>query len=311
MGAAIQNPTREEVREQLRVYMSKTGWNVREIADRAGYATRTINQFMSAAQYGDAQGESAARRLAQFMRENPAELPELPGTLYETEATREMDRLIEHAVGGGWGTVYGPAGAQKTFLLEYRAAEAVRSEECELVLIGADVALSPNALLRRIARGIAAPYAQQNEPLRDAIIYTLRRRKRPVAIVVDEAQLLYPRIDTLETLRRLGDRARNRMGILVAGNEQVLQLFEPRRKVYFEQWRSRIEQEEAHVLGPKTAEARKILGAEIPGIKDSVAEEIISGTTVSDPMTKKSYVNARRLFNTIRMMQRAARKKMN
>lgn len=307
MGSQTMPVTRENVRQDLRIYMSKTGWGISELAFRSGYAPRTILQFMSSARYGDAQGQSAARRLAQFMRENPAELPEFPGTLYVTEATRTMDRLIAHAIGGGWGIVYGPAGAQKTFLLEYRAAEAARREECEMVLIGADPALSPRGLLGRIARGIAAPYTQQIETLREAILYTLRRRKRPVAIVVDEAQLLYPRIDTLETLRRLGDRARDRMGILVAGNEQVLHLFEPRRKVYFEQWRSRIEQEEAHVYGPNVSEARNILSAEIPGIKSAAAEEIIAQTTVSDPLSRRKYVNARRLFNTVRTFQRASR----
>jgi type II secretory pathway predicted ATPase ExeA len=312
MAAQAISISRENVRYDLRVYMSKTGWGISELAFRSGYAPRTLLQFMSSARYGDAQGQSAARNLAKFMRENPAELPEFPGRLYETEATRAMDRLIDHAIEGGWGTIYGPAGAQKTFLLEYRAAEAARSEECELVLVGADPALSPRALLGRIARGVAAPYAQQCEALREAILYVLRRRQRPVAVVVDEAQLLYARIDTLETLRRLGDKSRGRIGILVAGNEQVLQLFEPRRNVYFEQWRSRVEQEEAHILGPSEAEARKILAAEVQGIKAAAADEIVAGTKVQDPLSKKSYVNARRLFNTIRMMQRvAARRKAN
>src|SRR5690242_1680386 len=219
MVEPIENPARDQVREQVRIYMSRTGMSMRELADRAGYAQRTVNQFLSASRYGDAEGQTAARRLMQFMADNPAEPPELPGTLYETEATREMDRMIEHAAAGGWGTVYGPAGAQKTFLLEYRAAEAARSEEADLVLVGADPSLSPRVLLGRIARGLAAPYAQQTESLREAIVYTLRRRKNPVAVVIDEAQLLYDRIDTLETLRRLGDKARGRMGILVAGNE--------------------------------------------------------------------------------------------
>lgn len=311
MGTASPLITRDGVREQLRIYMSKTGMGVSEIASRSGYSMRTVNQFVSGAKYGDAEGMSAARRLDQFMRNNPAELPDFPGRLYETEATREMDRLIEHARSGGWGTIYGPSGAQKTFLLEYRAAEAARNEEGGLVLIGADPALSPRGLLGRIARGIAAPYAQQSEVLREAILYTLRRRKSPVAVVIDEAQLLYPRIDTLETLRRIGDRARDRMGILVAGNEEVLDLFRPRRRTYFEQWRSRVEQEEAHVLGPTVAEARRILASEIAGIKEAVAEEIISGTTVQDPLSKKRYVNARRLFNTIRTFRRAAKKRTN
>jgi type II secretory pathway predicted ATPase ExeA len=306
MGSGETLPAREIVRESVRVYASKTGLPCSEIFRRMGYQARTGIQFMSDARYGDSQAESIRRRVVQFMRDNPPPLPEFPGKLYETESTREMDRLISHAAGGGWGTVYGPAGAQKTFLLKYRAAEAARREDADLVLVSAVPSLSPRGLLGRIARGLAAPYAQQTEALRDAILFTLRRRKGPLAVVVDEAQLLYPRIDTLETLRCLGDEAGGRLGILVAGNEQVLQLFEPRRKVYFEQWRSRIEQEEAQVFGPTVGEARRILAAEIPAIKSAVAEEILSQTTVRDPLSRRKYVNARRLFNTIRTFQRSS-----
>jgi DNA transposition AAA+ family ATPase len=311
MASAFQQVDRDAVREQARIYMSKSGITMRELADRAGYAQRTVVQFLSGARYGDSQGMTAARNLARFMEENPAPLPEFPGRLYETEATRQMDRLIEHAASGGWGTVYGGAGAQKSFLLEYRFAEFARMDEAAMVLVGADPQLSPCALLARIARGLGAPYAQRTESLRDAILYTLRKRRTPVAVVIDEAQFLYRCIDTLETLRRLGDKARGRIGILVVGNEQVLELFKPRRNVYFEQWRSRVEQEEARVFGPRKAEARSMLSAEIPGIKAAVAEDIISKTTVQDPLSNRRYVNARRLFDTIRMMQRESRREGN
>lgn len=307
MGALHRLPTRESVREQLRTYMSQTGWSVSEVAFRAGYSRRTIMQFISGARFSEAHGVTAARNLARFIADNPAPLPEFPGRLYETQATRKLDRLLEHARGGGWGTAYGPAGSQKTFLLEYRAAEAARSQENEIALVGADPLLSPRALLGRIARGLAAPWAQQTEALRDGILFALRRRRSPVAVVIDEAQLLHSRIDTLETLRRLGDKAAARMGILVVGNEQVLQLFEPRRKVYFEQWRSRIEQEEVRVLGPTVSEARHILCEEIPGIKSAAADEVIARTTVRDPLSRLHYVNARRLFNVIRVFQRTTR----
>jgi DNA transposition AAA+ family ATPase len=211
--------TRESVRQQLRVYMSRTGWTAADIADRSGYSKQTIKQFISSARYGDASAQSAAINLTKFMAENPAYLPDLPGTLYETDATREMDRLIEHARCGGWGTIYGPAGAQKTFLLEYRWAQEIREAEPGLVLVGAEPSMSPRALLAQIAKGLAAPMAYHTDSLRETVLYALRHRKSAVAVVIDEAQLLYDRIDTLETLRRLGDKARNRMGILVAGNE--------------------------------------------------------------------------------------------
>lgn len=292
--------TRESVCQSLRVYMSRTGWTLAEIAERASYSHQTLRQFISGARYGDGDGETAARRLARFMEENPAPLPESPGKLYETAATREMGLILERVREGAWGTLYGPAGAQKTFLLRYRFAEAARLPEPDLVLVEVDSAMSPRALFARIAQGLAAPYALQTDKLRQGILYALRRRSSTVALVLDEAQLLYSRIDTLEALRRLGDLAGGRMGILVCGNEQVIKLFEKRRRNYFEQWRSRIEQIEARVLGPTPAEAVCIVEEELAGIKDRAVAVLIEGASVADPISKKRYVNARRLFNAIR-----------
>jgi hypothetical protein len=124
-----------------------------------------------------------------------------------------------------------------------------------------------------------------------------------VAVALDEAQHLYSRIDTLETLREIGDLAGNRMGILVAGNEQVLELFEPRRKVHFEQWRSRIQQLERYVLGPTRPEARRMILGELPDVGPSKVEAAIEISEVKDPKTHKTYINARRLFNTLRDMR--------
>jgi len=310
---AAPTASREDVRQALRIYMSRTGWSLAEIAGRSGYAHQTLKQFASGGKFGTAAEENGltAARLSAFMAENAAPLPELPGRLYETEATRQMDSMLDHARAGGWGTLYGPAGAQKTFLLEYRAAEAARDGEPAVCLVGAEPDLSPRGLLARIAMGLAAPYACQTDALRQAVIYTVRLRKAPVALVIDEAQLLYNRIDTLETLRRLGDALRRRLGILVAGNEQVTKLFEPRRRNYFEQWRSRIEQEKARVLGPTAAEARQMVAGEIPQANASQIEAAIEDSTVSDPLSEKKYVNARRLFNTIEAFQRGRNRKLN
>jgi type II secretory pathway predicted ATPase ExeA len=160
--------------------------------------------------------------------------------------------------------------------------------------------MSPTVLLSRIARALSVPYAQSVDAVRQNLLYVLRRRKAGVAVALDEAQHLYSRIDTLETLREIGDLAGNRIGILVAGNEQVLDLFEPRRKVHFEQWRSRIQQLEECVLGPGRPEARRMILGELPGTSSSQVEAIIDGCEVKDPKTHKAYVNARRLFNTLR-----------
>jgi type II secretory pathway predicted ATPase ExeA len=297
------NAVRQEARKALHVYISRTGFGLRTVAEFTGYAYQTLRQFSSSGRFGDRDGlgEPAARKLLEFFAANPATLPDLPGNLYESEATRTMDAMLASIRRGRWGTLYGPAGAQKTFLLEYRAAEAAREPEPWLVYIRASASgMSPTVLLSRIARALSVPYAQSVDAVRQNLLYVLRRRKAGVAVALDEAQHLYSRIDTLETLREIGDLAGNRMGILVAGNEQVLDLFEPRRKVHFEQWRSRIQQLEECVLGPSRAESRRMILGELPGSGSSQVEAIIDGCEVKDPKTGKTYVNARRLFNTLR-----------
>ena len=79
-------------------------------------------------------------------------------------------------------------------------------------------------------------------------------------------------VDTLETVRRLGDLLRGKLGLIVAGNEQIISLFKPRQGRYFEQWRSRIEQRELRVLGPTREEARGMVMAELGEAKDAQVE---------------------------------------
>lgn len=79
MGTAL----RDQARQALRLYMSGTGMDLREIAEGAGYAHRTPLQFPSGARFGtpETTGEITARRLVEFFQANPAPLPELPGKL--------------------------------------------------------------------------------------------------------------------------------------------------------------------------------------------------------------------------------------
>ena len=57
------------------------------------------------------------------------------------------------------------------------------------------------------------------------------------------------------------------------------------------------------MLGPTREEARQIVASEFPQASSSQVEGVIEGCTVADPVEKKKYVNARRLFNTLRDMQ--------
>ena len=224
--------TCEEVRKELQVYRTRTGMDLHQIADGTGFAHRTLIQFASGCRCGD--GEFTAAALRQFMDSHPWEPPDLPGHLYETAATREMDDLIAYCRKGRWATLYGPAGAQKSFLLEYRAAEAAREAEPGLVWIPIPGRMTPAAILRCIGKAVAAPYAQSGDGLRQSIIYTIKARRSTLVMALDEMDLIEKDIDTLETVRRLGDLLRGKLGMIVAGNEQILSLFNPRKGRYFE-----------------------------------------------------------------------------
>jgi type II secretory pathway predicted ATPase ExeA len=308
-------PTREQVRADLRIYMSRTQMSLPEIAAGMGYKEQTVKQFVSRAKFGTAMdtGETV-QKIAAFMAENPPELPAFPGRIYETEGTRAMRDLIADSREGIWGTCYAPYGAQKTFLFQTVFAESAREAIPWFALVEAVERMSPRMLLAAIARAIAAPYAKCATQLRDAVLGELRRRRAPVVVVIDEAQLLYPMIDTLECLRRLGDLARGLVGVIVAGNEQVVNLFEPRRRTSMGQWRSRVEQRRLRVYGPNEAEAREIARQELGiSLSDRKIDILVKRSLDTDPLpkedgTQQKYVNLRRMFNAIRDYRRELRK---
>ena len=121
-----------------------------------------------------------------------------------------------------------------------------------------------------------------------------------MVFVLDEAQHLYSWVETLETLREIGDLARERAGIIVAGNEQVEQIFEPRRHTFFEQWRSRIEQKRSASWGRRGKRRAEMISGEVGQVKESAAAPLLDDCTVNDPLSRRTYVNARRLFNSLR-----------
>jgi len=290
---------REQVRKDLRVYMSRTGMDLHRIADLTGFAHRSLIQFASGARYGAGDGADTAAALKSFMDVHPWQPPELPGHLYETAATREMDELIAYCRKGRWATLYGPAGGQKSFLLEYRAAEAAREAEPRLVWVPIPGRMTPAGILRKISRAISAPYAQSADALRENIIYTVKARRSPLVLALDEMDLIEKDMDTLEAVRRLGDLLRGKLGLIVAGNEQIITLFKPRQGRYFEQWRSRIEQRELRVLGPTREEARGMVIAELGEAKDAQVAGLLDDCTVTDPLSRKKYISARRMFFAI------------
>jgi len=291
--------TREQVRKDLRVYMNRTGVDLHRIADQTGFRHRTLIQFAREARYGAGDGNMTAAALKGFMDAHPWEPPELPGHLYETAATREMDALLAYCCKGRWGTLYGPAGSQKSFWGEYRAAEAAHEPEPGLLWIPIAGRTTPAAMLRKLSMAIGAPYAQASDAIRQNIICAVKARRTPLVLLLDEMDLLEKDIDTLETVRRLGDLLRGKLGLIVAGNEQIIYLFKERQGRYFEQWRSRIEQRELHVMGPTREEARGMVMAELGEAKEAQVNGLLDDCTVKAPLSGKKYISARRMFFAI------------
>lgn len=306
------NSARAQVRGELRRYMSRTGLGMGQVAELAGYSTRTVIQFVSGGRFGDGDraGDGTAETLRHMMAENPPAPPELHGRFYPTAATRAMDELIEECADGVWGICRGPSGSQKSENLRRHALEAWADAEPRFALVEGQARMTPRQLLAEIARAIAAPYAQATAALRQSIFFTARRRRTRFCIAIDEADLLYHQVDTLETLRRLGDGLDGRAGILIVGNEPVMGLFEDRRriKVSFERWRSRVLQRRLDVLGPSREEARRMAAGELGIAPERVPDSTLDGCTVADPISGRKYVNVRSLFLAIRRAQRRRRR---
>jgi DNA transposition AAA+ family ATPase len=298
---------REEMRQSVTAYMGRTGLSLGELAARIGYSRNSLLQLNSEAKYGTSDGETAARTVLEFLKTNPPEAPALPGTLHLTRNVRTIDQMISEAKRGTWVILYGPPGTQKSFVFEYRQAESMAASlEPGVAYIYASMNMAPLSLLREIAMALGAYLGRDRSITMRNILYTLRRRKTPVALVIDEAQHLAKRLDTLEILREVGDRGR--IGLLLAGHDNVLDLFEMRgSRGQLEQWRSRVEQKKRRLPGLSEDEAENIVRAELGSLPALVLKDAVDGATVTDERApvmpgrqRPTYVSARRLFNSIR-----------
>ena len=304
-------PTREEARDALRQYQRRTGLSLGEIAIRIGYARRSLLQYASSARYGDGNGAEAAGRIMHFIKGNPPEAPAFPGNkLYDTENVRVIDREIANARRGHFTLVYGPAGTQKSFVFEWRTAEAWREAlEPTVVYIYADPGMTPAWLVQEIALGLGAHVGNNRHATLRAILHTLRHRKSPVAIIIDEAQNLAQRLDTLETLRQVCDRGR--IGLLIAGHDNVEDIFRPRGDGQLAQWRSRIEQHRRCLPGLSQSEVREIIQGELGALPAKLAKILVAGSMEHDSRKRKDYISARRLFNAMRDFKEKKESKAN
>jgi DNA transposition AAA+ family ATPase len=178
-----------------------------------------------------------------------------------------------------------------------------------VVYVYADPGMTPAWLVQEIALGLGAHVGNNRHATLRAILYTLRHRKSPVAIIIDEAQNLAKRLDTLEVLRQVCDRGR--IGLLIAGHDNVEDIFQPRGDGQLAQWRSRIEQHRRCLPGLSQSEARKIIQGEVGAVPEKVAETLVAGSMEHDTRKRKGYISARRLFNALRDFKEKKESKVN
>jgi len=318
---------RSETRQALRTYMMRSGMPLAAIGAEVGFAHTTLRQFVSAARFGSpgVTGEETARKLNEWMAANPVALPDFEGELHASSATRQMDDLLDDVSDGAWGRLYGPSGSQKTFLLKHRWAEASRTPEPRMIYIEASQAgFTPNAILRRIAAVLGTGFAQSSDALRQQIYCAVRRRITSLGLVVDESDRFYRQLDTLETLREVCDalparKGRPGLGLLIVGNEKVMEIFRDRPGMYMEKWRGRINQRELRVIGPSVAEAREMVAKELGSSNPKAIDKLIYGdpergmmaNVVKDPVSGEDYVTTHGLFNAIRRVQKLRNRKVN
>ena len=156
------NAIREKARVALGVFQSRSGLSLKEIARGTGDSYFSMRHLAAGTEHRR-NGSAIAERVLEFIRTHPPLGHESPGRLYETDTTRKIDRLISYCQAGGWGLLYGPTGAQKSYLLKFRAAEAASAAEPSLALVEIPGPMTPCALLGRIAREVGASYSQSAE----------------------------------------------------------------------------------------------------------------------------------------------------
>ena len=290
----------EEGRQALILYQRRTGLTNAVIADRMGYARQTLVQFRSNSSYG-ADGVrhdgTIARAVLEFIKANPPEGPEKPGKLYSTQNVVIIRELVSLAREGAWVLIYGPPGTQKSFVFEYLTAEAWgEAEGPGLAYVYASANMGRRPFVAEVARAIGAFASGHAHGILGGILHALRGRRNRPALIVDEAHHLGGNLPTLELLREIGDRGK--VGLVVAGHDNLEEIFQSKKAGPLEQWFSRIDYHR-RLPGLSAEEVKRIARAELGEISEAVADSIVKNSRVEDYREGKPYLSARRLFKVL------------
>lgn len=299
-------PSTADVQDRVHLYLSTSQMTMKELARRINYGANSLSIFMAGkyiSMHIALTDVRLRRSLVDFMDAHPIEVQAGPeGKLYETSNVAVMRHWFTRCLDNReMAVVYGPPGAQKTFVLTHLMAEHNLREipknghGTRAYYVYCSQGTTPRELLRKMARAAALPSAGTILGLLDIIRHHLRTRK--ALFVLDEAQHLG--IPALEIARELND-CEPRCGILLSGSHSLMQVFEE-RAVELEQWNSRLTQA-VPLPGITVTEATAIIEAELGQLPGDKVKELIEMCRVVDGFSKKknhSYLSARRLFRRV------------
>jgi DNA transposition AAA+ family ATPase len=302
---------RREVIAQAKDYMARTGLNTTDIAHRlrtrggSSYSRTTLNLFLNERYHVISSDDSSiCQSVRDFMDRNPiAHTLDVEGRLYETENVQLIRRYFNEALDGRRAYyLRGAPGSQKTHVLRYLVADLNRKEIGKnghgkrAFYIYCRQGVRPTQLLKDVAESAGSLSTGDSRRIIKNIRFDFGQHKR--LFIFDEAQHLD--IPCLETLRELHDMPPH-CGLLFAGSHELEKTF---NRLDMEQWHSRLRQG-AELPGVSEAEAQEIIRAELGGQPENKVQALIKKCYSTDLRKGREvkYISARTLFWTIQAIQ--------
>jgi DNA transposition AAA+ family ATPase len=297
-------PQRDATRKLLNDYLARTGLMLSDFARRINYSKMTLQLFNSG-HYEKVASNDAAIRAAihDFIDAHPIEpLTESDGRLYETENVRLVRNCFYEALDGRCAYYFrGAPGSQKTFVLQHLIAELNRAEISKnghgrrAFYVYCREGIRPTSLMKRVAESAGSPSVGDADRILRNLRFDIGRRN--VLFVFDEAQHLD--ISCLETLRELHDMPPH-CGLLFAGSHELEKTF---NRIDMEQWNSRL-RKGAELPGISESEAAEIIRAELD-LPEAKAAKLIESCYAKDLRKGREvrYISARMLFWSVQKLK--------
>lgn len=304
-------PSIKAVRSQLLDYMERTGLQTADMARRINYSRVSLYHFVQG-RYENVARSSAQIRAAiiDFIAAHPIEpVTRSSGRMYETENVRLIRKCFYEALDGRRAYYFrGAPGSQKTFVLEHLIAELNREEISKnghgrrAFYVRARYGITPSQMMKRVAEAAGSITSGDVDRILRNLRFDIGGRK--VLFVIDEAQAL--NIPCLETLRELHDMPPN-CGLLFAGSHELESMF---NRLDMEQWKSRL-RKGAELPGIQESEAAEVIRGELGDVSDQKISELVKKCYTTDQRKGREvkYISARLLFFSLQAIQERQRAK--